>query len=60
MEESGGAPLAGYLKSFEAGAATGIGRGGLNAKAILAWAAVGIPLSWGIWKTLENAAKIFL
>lgn len=37
----------------------GIGHGGL-AKAILAWAAMGIPLSWGIWKTLANAAKIFL
>ncbi len=37
----------------------GIGRGGLDAKAGLAWAAVGIPLAWGVWKTLENAAKIF-
>jgi len=24
----------------------------------LAWATVVIPLAWGIWKTLENAAKI--
>ena len=25
----------------------------------LAWAAVGIPLAWGIWQTLINAAKLF-
>jgi hypothetical protein len=30
--------------------AYGIGRGGLGAQAFLAW---------GVWKTLENAAKIF-
>ncbi|SFK35654.1 OFA family MFS transporter [Methylocapsa palsarum] len=41
------------------GAAFGIGRGGLDAKAAIAWAAVGLPLLWGIWKTLENAVKIF-
>ena len=39
--------------------AYGIGRGGLDAQAFLAWALVGIPLAWGVWKTLENAAKIF-
>ena len=39
--------------------AYGIGRGGLDAQASLAWALVGIPLAWGVWKTLENAAKIF-
>jgi hypothetical protein len=38
--------------------AYGIGRGGLDAKAFIAWALVGIPLAWGVWKTLENAAKI--
>src|SRR5450631_14616 len=37
----------------------GIGRGGFDIKAGLAWATVGIPLAWGVWKTLENAAKIF-
>ncbi len=25
----------------------------------LAWAAVGIPLAWGVWQTLINAAKLF-
>jgi hypothetical protein len=27
--------------------------------AILAWAAVGIPLVWGIWITLEKALALF-
>jgi MFS family permease len=36
----------------------GIGRGGLDVKAALFWAFVGIPLAWGVWKTLESAAKI--
>jgi MFS family permease len=45
-----------------AGGATGsfgIGKGGLDAKAALFWAFVGIPLAWGVWITLKNAAKIF-
>ncbi len=37
----------------------GIGTGGLDAKAALFWAFVGIPLAWGVYKTLESAAKIF-
>jgi MFS family permease len=37
----------------------GIGFGGLDAKAALFWAFVGIPLLWGVWKTLESAVKIF-
>jgi MFS family permease len=44
------------------GAATsgsfGIGKGGFDVKAALFWAFVGIPLAWGVWKTLETAAKI--
>jgi hypothetical protein len=36
----------------------GIGKGGLDARAALFWAFVGIPLAWGVWKTLESAAKI--
>jgi len=27
--------------------------------AVLFWAFVGIPLGWGVYKTLESAAKIF-
>jgi MFS family permease len=37
----------------------GIGKGGVDAKAILFWAFVGIPLAWGVWQTLVNAMKIF-
>src|SRR5665647_444826 len=41
------------------GGSYGIGFGGLDAKAALFWAFVGIPLAWGVWKTLESAIKIF-
>ena len=37
----------------------GIGKGGLDAKAVLFWAFVGLPLAWGVWITLKNALKIF-
>ena len=37
----------------------GIGRGGLDSRAMLFWAFVGIPLAWGAWQTLVNALKIF-
>jgi MFS family permease len=37
----------------------GIGKGGLDASTAAFWAFVGIPLAWGVWKTLESAAKIF-
>jgi len=37
----------------------GIGKGGLDVSAALFWAFVGIPLAWGVYKTLESAAKIF-
>ena len=37
----------------------GIGKGGLDAKAALFWAFVGIPLAWGVWITLKSAATLF-
>ena len=37
----------------------GIGRGGFDARAALFWAFVGIPLAWGVYKTLESVVKIF-
>jgi MFS family permease len=37
---------------------SGIGKGGLDLQATLFWAFVGIPLAWGVWKTLESAIKI--
>jgi MFS family permease len=42
-----------------AGGSFGIGKGGLDEKAALFWAFVGIPLAWGVWITLTNAMKIF-
>ncbi len=36
----------------------GIGFGGFDVKVALFWAFVGIPLAWGVWKTLESAVKI--
>jgi MFS family permease len=41
------------------GGSYGIGKGGLDAKSAAFWAFVGIPLAWGVWKTLESAVKIF-
>jgi MFS family permease len=37
----------------------GIGKGGFDAKAALFWAFVGVPLAWGVYKTLDSVAKIF-
>jgi MFS family permease len=38
----------------------GIGLGGgFDVKTLLAWAAVCIPLAWGVWQTLGSAVKIF-
>ena len=33
--------------------------GGLSGFALVAWAAVGIPLIWGIWQTVQKALKLF-
>jgi MFS family permease len=37
----------------------GIGKGGLDLQAALFWIFVGVPLAWGVWKTLESAVRIF-
>jgi len=37
----------------------GIGKGGLDSRSALFWLFVGIPLAWGVYKTLESTAKIF-
>lgn len=37
----------------------GIGKGGLDAKAALAWAVMIIPILWGVWITLEKTAALF-
>jgi MFS family permease len=51
--KQGGAALATPTGSF------GIGKGGLDTQAMIFWAIVGIPLAWGVWKTLVSAVKIF-
>ena len=44
-----------------ASAVTGEGRAAATSTAtvVLAWAAVGIPLAWGVYMTIVNAAKLF-
>jgi hypothetical protein len=37
----------------------GIGEWQLNATSILAWLAVGIPIAWGVWITLDKAFVLF-
>jgi MFS family permease len=37
----------------------GIGKGGLDAKAAAFWLLVGVPLAWGVWKTVEKALVLF-
>ncbi len=31
----------------------------MKGRLIILWAAVGIPLAWGVLKTLQNAMKLF-
>jgi MFS family permease len=52
------------LQAASAGSAVpsgsfGIGKGGLDGKAALFWAFVGIPLAWGVWITLKSVATLF-
>jgi MFS family permease len=37
----------------------GIGKGGFDGKAALVWAAVGLPLLWGVWVTLKSSFALF-
>jgi MFS family permease len=59
MSEEEVAALQATLKSrVETAEATAV-VAGFDLKALLAWAAVGIPLAWGIWITLEQALVLF-
>jgi MFS family permease len=59
MSEEEVAALQAKVKSrFEATEATEV-KAGFDLRALLAWAAVGIPLAWGIWITLEQALVLF-
>jgi MFS family permease len=37
----------------------GIGKGGLDAKAVPFWLLVGVPLAWGVWTTVQKAVVLF-
>jgi hypothetical protein len=52
------APIAGEAAPAPGGS-YGIGYGGLDGPAILAWLLVGLPLAWGVYMTLLSAVKIF-
>jgi MFS family permease len=41
------------------GGSFGIGFGGLDGRAALAWLVVGVPIAWGVYMTLLSATKIF-
>jgi len=31
----------------------------MKVRAVLLWLAVGVPLLWGVYRTLQNAMKLF-
>jgi MFS family permease len=37
----------------------GIGKGGIDVKALPFWLLVGIPLAWGVWQTVQKALVLF-
>jgi MFS family permease len=37
----------------------GIGKGGLDGAAVIAWLIVGVPILWGVWVTLSKAFVLF-
>jgi hypothetical protein len=41
------------------GGSYGIGRGGIDGPAIVAWLIVGVPILWGVWVTLSKAFVLF-
>ena len=41
------------------GGSYGIGRGGLDGAAVVAWLIVGVPILWGVWITLSKALVLF-
>jgi MFS family permease len=49
-------------KSHEAGGSTGshgIGKGGFDGKALLAWTPVVLPIAWGVWVAIGKAIILF-
>jgi hypothetical protein len=50
---------AGRGSTTAASGSFGIGKGGFDLPAAAFWLFVGIPLAWGVYKTLISAVKIF-
>ena len=59
MSEEEVAALQAKLKSRVEAVTSAVGSGGFDIRALLAWAAVGIPLAWGIWITFQKALVLF-
>ena len=59
MSEEEVAALQSKLKSRAEAVASAVASSGFDIKALLAWAAVGIPLAWGVWITLQKALVLF-
>jgi hypothetical protein len=59
MSQEEVAALQAKLKSRVEAVTSAFGSGGFDITALLAWAAVGIPLAWGIWITLQKALVLF-
>jgi hypothetical protein len=51
--------LAHEKSAKDAGVSVTGSAGGLSGFALVAWAAVGIPLAWGVWQTVQKALKLF-
>ncbi|MET0219861.1 MAG: OFA family MFS transporter [Tardiphaga sp.] len=58
-EEVAALQAKGAASATSSGGSYGIGKGGLNAASAAFWAFVGVPLAWGVWLTLQSAARIF-
>jgi MFS family permease len=59
MSDAQVAALQAERHDVQAAGDSGIGKGQLEGKAVLAWLAVGIPILWGVWKTLQSAIVLF-
>jgi hypothetical protein len=60
MSEEEVAALQAKLKSSVEAVTSSVASAGFDLRVLLAWAAVGIPLAWGIWITLEKALVLFI
>ena len=59
MSEEEVAALQSKLKSRAEAVGSAVASSGFDIKALLAWSAVGIPLAWGVWITLQKALVLF-